>query len=419
MASNYLDKHRFCEPHITDVVSSDAGISVVIPCCNEPALLTSLQALWDCERTAGVVEVLVVINAAEDATDDILVQNIQTAGDAREWIQLHNDEKLRYFIIENNDLPKKHAGVGLARKIGMDEAVARFNQIGNDKGVIVCFDADCSCDPNYLKAIESHFNNNPLTPACSIYYEHPLHGDEFSSEIYEGIINYELFLRYYRQGLKYAGFPYAYHTIGSSMAVRSNIYQQQGGMNKRQAGEDFYFLQKIIPLGNFTELNTTKVIPSPRPSLRVPFGTGKAISEWLQNEKEQLLAYHPQSFTDLKILFQQVLGLYALKRERATGEFICSLPASVSEWLKLNDFEKHLEEIRANSSSQEAFVKRFFNWFNAFMVLKYVHFSRDNHYPDVEVGKAATELLKQMGSKKGKASTNIQLLSFYRQLDRR
>lgn len=401
-----------------DAVSEDVGISVVIPCCDEPALLTSLQALWDCERTVCTVEVLVVINASEDATDDILVQNIRAAGDAVEWIGLHSDEKLRFFLIEKNDLPKKHAGVGLARKIGMDEAVARFNQIGNDEGIIVCFDADCSCDPNYLKCIESHFSSNPLTPACSIYFEHPLQGEEFGKEVYEGITNYELFLRYYRQGLRFAGFPYAYHTIGSSMAVRSHIYQQQGGMNKRQAGEDFYFLQKIIPLGKFTELITTRVIPSPRPSLRVPFGTGKAISEWLEEEKEELLAYHPQTFNDLKTFFLQVPGLYALIGEGAGSEFIRSLPVSIAEWLNMNDFEKHLEEIRANSSSQQAFVKRFFNWFNAFMVLKYVHFSRDNHYPDVEVGKAATELLEQTGANYGNATTNRQLLAFYRELDR-
>src|SRR5213594_3575687 len=92
-------------------------------------------------------------------------------------------------------------------------------------------------------------------------------------KVAEAIAAYELHLRYYVRALRYAGFPYAHHTIGSCMAVRADVYKKQGGMNKRQAGEDFYFLQKIIPLGHFTDLTETKVIPSSRPSDRVPFGT--------------------------------------------------------------------------------------------------------------------------------------------------
>src|SRR4029434_9989987 len=100
-------------------------------------------------------------------------------------------------------------------------------------------------------------------------------------EIYKAIAAYELHLRYYLQALRTAGFPHGYHTIGSSMAVRARTYMEQGGMNRRQAGEDFYFLHKLIPLGGFTELNSTTVYPLPRPSNRVPFGTGRAVSEWL------------------------------------------------------------------------------------------------------------------------------------------
>ena len=81
----------------------------------------------------------------------------------------------------------------------------------------------------------------------------------------------------------HALFPFAFHTIGSSMAVRASSYMRQGGMNKRKAGEDFYFQQKIIPLCGFTECNSTVVYPSPRPSYRVPFGTGRAMLGYLQN----------------------------------------------------------------------------------------------------------------------------------------
>jgi hypothetical protein len=46
-------------------------------------------------------------------------------------------------------------------------------------------------------------------------------------------------------------FSYAYHTVGSAMAVKAYQYVKVGGMNRRQAGEDFYFIQKLVHSGNF------------------------------------------------------------------------------------------------------------------------------------------------------------------------
>jgi len=42
-------------------------------------------------------------------------------------------------------------------------------------------------------------------------------------------------------------------------------------MNRKQAGEDFYFIQKLMPLGGYFALNSTAIYPSPRESSRVPF----------------------------------------------------------------------------------------------------------------------------------------------------
>ena len=62
-------------------------------------------------------------------------------------------------------------------------------------------------------------------------------------------------------------------------------------MNRKKAGEDFYFLQKLFDAGHFSECNTTRVIPSPRPSDRVIFGTGPAIREYLETAVS--LTFHP------------------------------------------------------------------------------------------------------------------------------
>ena len=43
----------------------------------------------------------------------------------------------------------------------------------------------------------------------------------------------------------FVGYPDSIYTIGSAFAVRAEAYMKQGGMNRRQAGEDFYFLYKL------------------------------------------------------------------------------------------------------------------------------------------------------------------------------
>ena len=73
--------------------------------------------------------------------------------------------------------------------------------------------------------------------------------------------------------MKYSNLPYSFHTIGSAFALTASAYTRQGGMNRRKAGEDFYFINKLIKGEIFGEINDTKVIPSPRISDRVPFGT--------------------------------------------------------------------------------------------------------------------------------------------------
>ena len=82
--------------------------------------------------------------------------------------------------------------------------------------------------------------------------------------------------------MTFAGLPYSYHTIGSAFAVTAKAYARQGGMNRRKAGEDFYFINKLIKGENFGEITNTTVFPSPRTSNRVPFGTGKAIVDALK-----------------------------------------------------------------------------------------------------------------------------------------
>ncbi|MDB4835253.1 hypothetical protein OAH12_01575, partial [Cyclobacteriaceae bacterium] len=342
-----------------------------------------LNSIYNCHRPNGYTEVIVVINQGENCNTEIEQQNLKTLQDTNHWIKSHNDdEKLQFHIIYITDLPKKHAGVGLARKIGMDEAVRRFEH--NPNGLIVCFDADSTVAPNYLVELHKYYNQYPKSNGCSIHFEHPLEGN-LPQENYLGILNYELHLRYYIHALKFVNYKNAHQTIGSSMAVRSSVYQKQGGMNKRKAGEDFYFLHKIIPLGNFHELTSTMVIPSPRVSDRVPFGTGKAINDFVQEQQgDYYETYNFSSFVDLKAFIDVVPSFYH-KNERYDFD---QVPLSVLQFFTEEELIKSLNNINKHSASFETFINRFYSFFDGLKVLKYIHFCRDHFYPNTEIKEA-------------------------------
>jgi len=416
----YLQRYATPGPRIKTKPADNLNLVIVIPSFRELHLDTALQNLINCEKPPCGVEVIVVINHSENAEEETrrinqesLAKGKETKKNAPSWINVH--------FITVYDMPAKHAGVGLARKIGMDEAVRRFEQLKATKdsihkqGIIVCFDADCACESNYLIAIYNHFELSN-TPACSIYYEHPIKGNGYSDLILKGIIQYELYLRYYVDALRWAGYPFAWQTVGSAIAVRSHIYQKQGGMNLRKAGEDFYFLQKLFSLPGFSELNTTTIKPSPRVSERVPFGTGKEISQWVNQQKEVLISYNPESFVDLQHFLTLLPKIYS---SNEIGETLKQLPANVQRYLDSRNFIPAFIKIKNNAGNYSSFIKQFYAWFNGLKVLQFFHFARDvQGQNDVPVVEAAQWLIQAVFSSDQPVHTPEELLKIFRRMDK-
>lgn len=410
---SYLEKHAFLDQLIETPPSNDLGLIVVIPSYNEPDLIASLHALHRCGKPNCSIEVIIVINDGDHNTAAVKQQNRESYEAAQKWSLKKSGLQIKYFPIYIQNLPKKHAGVGLARKIGMDEAVRRFEML-NRNGVITTFDADSTCAPNYFEAIHAYFHQHEKCDACSIHYEHPIYGGGEQNK-YVAIVLYELHLRYYINALKYAGFQQAVQTVGSAIAVKSKAYQQQGGMSKRKAGEDFYFIHKFTPLGTFQEIKSTTVFPSPRVSDRVPFGTGKAVGEILGNA-QIYDTYNPESIVVLKSFIQLVPEFYTKDYSNISDQ----IPSQLIPFLEEQKFENTLLEIKTNSTDQASFEKRFYRWFTAFRVMKLLHFLRDTHFENVGVKVAAKWLIEQMQEAKvSEKATVVDMLLWFREMDRK
>ena len=412
---HYLKRHLYCERQISERPSLNLNYTVVIPCYNEPDILTTLISLKKCMLPAGHIEVIVVVNSSKSEAQEIKEQNKKTVIEIQNWVGQNNTKEFCIYVIHQPDLPTKFAGVGLARKIGMDEAVSRFHETNNPDGIILSIDADTTVNPNYFTETENAFAQNPDAIGCNIYFEHPVSGNDYPDQVYKAIIRYELYLRYYVQCLKYTGFPYAYHTIGSCFGIKAEVYAKQGGMNKRKAGEDFYFLHKVFSLGKFIQINTTKVIPSPRPSYRVPFGTGPKIEKIVNHEEPELFTYNPETLDGIKQFFYIKNNFF--KKDDAVVINSCKfLPEILLKFLNKLNYIDAVAEINKNSATPEAFTKRFFNWFNAFRILKYLNFSHENHYRKIEICNACNILLEKLKIENSNKNPE-ELLLFFRRME--
>lgn len=412
-ADEYLAKQGGPKKIIQTPPAENLKYVVVIPAYNEYGLLESLDSLIRCKRPAFSIEVIVAINWPFNSEEKIINENLQIKKEAEIWANERNEKSLFFHLILAEPENEKRSGVGFARKTGMDEAIQRFAQINRSDGVILSLDADIAIEPTYFTEIENHLNTFPKADGCTVYFEHPLNQSS-NDEIRQAIVQYELHQRYYLQALRFAGHPNSFHTVGSAFVVKAETYCLQGGMNLRKAGEDFYFLQKIFDLGNFTECNSTCIYPSPRPSLRVPFGTGPVIDRYLES-KHNLLTFNFELFTILKEFFD-ISGNLIKYASAEDFSFLDTLHPLMQEYLRINAINHRLPEIFRNSSNEYSFLKRFFRWFNMFRMLKFLNFGKSNFH-DIPVRDASIQLLERK-MLKIESKDNEGLLNQMRQLEK-
>lgn len=415
-ASAYLAERAIFPEFIKEQPDPETGLVIVVPSYNETGITSMLDSLIRCSEPDCGTEVIIVVNAPADAAEESFENNRRTINDVEQWKRNHSVCFFSLFNIDASSFSIPRWGVGLARKTGMDEAVRRFNNLEKPDGVIISLDADCTVEKNYLTAICDDFYKRKDRSACSIYFEHPLSGGEFSDCHYRAIILYELHLRYYNQGLRFAGFPCAYQTIGSAMGVKSGPYVKAGGMNRREAGEDFYFIQKLIPSGGYFNLNSTTVYPSSRSSFRVPFGTGATIKKMTSGNDEFLLSYNIQAFKDLKSLFSMA-GKLSENAEDDPGSLYNELPMSIRLFISRQVWISKILEIRRNTAGSPSFRKRFFGWFNMFMTVKYMNMIHKELFEKKNIMESAAEFLILTGD--SFCSDNpLKLLDHYRWIEK-
>jgi hypothetical protein len=207
-------------------------------------------------------------------------------------------------------------GVGLARKIGCDMALGLWAEGGVVSPWIHCSDADVRLPRDYFERIVLDADSGPPAAVRLYDFEHIRDGDAAS---HAAALRYELYLRYYVLGLRAAGSPYAYHSISSTLAIEASAYAKVRGFPRRQAGEDFHVLNKLAKVGRVAPLRGETIALSGRVSDRVPFGTGRAITQELARIETGASqpAYDPRVFAYLKVWIDTLNALTANETDPA------------------------------------------------------------------------------------------------------
>ena len=392
--TTYLNKFGLDKWKLETAEANKYKVIVVVPAIMEydgiRKLLKSLSEN-DKEHFSDCL-VIFVINNATSAKQEIKNDNQKTLSLLRSIInekiginKITDDvinSGLNLGVVDaatgNLQFDDKTGGVGLARKIGMDLALTAFDYNSRNKNIIVCLDADCVVDKNYLAAIIQSYQDNKCG-AAYIKFRHDINGENDS--LNEAMICYELFLRYFVLGLKMAGSAYAFHSVGSTLTCDAESYIKIGGMNKRKAGEDFYFIEKLAKVTGIGYIDSTTVYPSGRDSWRVPFGTGQRIGRFNSGTHEEYLLYSFRSFLILK----DWLNLFHSTKIFSAKEYLDQakkIHPAVYEFLSNNSFAVEWERIIKNSKTEAQINKQKLLWFDGFRTFKFIHFFRDNYFPD-------------------------------------
>lgn len=402
----------------TLIANDTEGISqvVVIPALAEREMLFSTLASLARNYPASLENsfVLCVVNNKDNSPAAVKENNRQTIkcldalvnrkslGIFQEEKELYpllndvSDSKMRLGFIdassEGLEIPPNTGGVGMARKIGMDTAVRLLKKnTGSDK-MILSLDADTLVQNNYLSVIGNYFT--PAIKTAIVAYEHQMPVDHPEQA---AICCYEIFLRYWILGLRYAQSSWAFHSIGSTISVTPEAYLAVRGMNKLEAGEDFYFLNKLAKIGRIDYIKETCVYPSARSSFRVPFGTGKRIQKFLSGKhEEEYLLYDPRIFS----ILADWLKLMYTRSIRGEDEIIKeaeTIHPKLKDFLKESKFPEFLFRILRGVKDEQTLKRHLNDWFDSFRTLKLINYFSREVYPQINMFRALDVILAASG----------------------
>ena len=365
---------------------------LVLPAYREsPALLQKLTQL---PAARGRTLVIFVLNRPDSDSDTqantelrLALQGSSLPREQRGTVSIHClNPHTDLYLLDMESLygtTPAALGVGLARKTGCDLAVQWMAAGGISGQWLCCTDADATLPADYFEQLGSA----PPDAVAAVFPFRHVPGEEPACDTATAL--YELRLHHYVLGLEYAGSAYAYHTLGSCLALRASAYTHVRGFPQRAGAEDFYVLNKLAKLGPIARLSGACIELQSRRSSRVPFGTGPAVQALLATDQphKAALFYHPHCFEALRALLAGLPELAHAPAQDITQLLVShgmnhTVAAQAQQGLAALGITVALAHCQRQSTSSDQFQRQFLQWFDAFRTLKFIHAMRAAGWPD-------------------------------------
>jgi len=336
---------------------------IVIPCYNEyNYIFKTLKSINKQHiNYLNNTLVIIVINNSDRASYQIKNNNKLTYSSLMK-------KKYTFEVIiidcfsKNNMFNKKIAGVGAARKTGLDFAL----QYAKNDSLLCSLDADTIVSEYYLSTINKVFIKNKINSATVNF----AHQSSKNAIINEGIKKYEIILKEVARSIKRAGSPYGYVSLGSTIICNVKAYIACGGMSKKKATEDFYFLQALSKYSPIFTIDKVLVFPSSRDTHRVYLGTGFRMQEYKSTKQFTNLVFSSKSFKFLKEIITIANITWDKNFTIFQKHILKKLNKKVLDFLILKDIKNVWNKFQDNSKTQKQFMVFFHQWFDALMIIQ-------------------------------------------------
>ena len=318
----------------------------------------------------GKIQVYVCVNQPRSDYADARFRTRIEHNRALWKLLLQNPWKLSLFPIDRfseEQAWEKKGGVGMARRCCVETLLPQ----AGDGDILINMDADTLFAPDYVSCIVRCFERDRHTAAVTPAYYHCLSGNAATDR---ALLRYEIYMRCFLIELLRIGSPYAFTALGSAICCRIGTCRKVGGFDSQQAGEDFYFLQKIAKSGKIRLDPGCTVFPSSRASERVPFGTGPAVRNLQESEKRYPI-FPPDAFDRIAESYRLLPEFRNADISTPLTDFISTENGNTDIWNKL----------RRNYPSAEAFTKAFHQKADGLRIFQFLrHYAAEHPASDEE-----------------------------------
>jgi len=336
---------------------------IAIPALNEldhlPGLIDDLQ-----KQTFSDFKVFICVNNPDEWWSDPVKKEI-CENNRKTIIFLKKIHDLNLTVLDRSSKglgwKGKRKGVGYARK----ELFEAIDRIADDEDIVISLDADTRIRPDFSKSVNKQFTKHKKALLLTNPYYHELTGNDTHDRAF---LRYELYMRYYLINLLLINSPYAFSALGSAISFRIKGYRKISGITPKEAGEDFYFVNRMKKAGEILIWNDETVFPSSRESDRVPFGTGPAVIKGKKGDWDSYPFYDKEAFARIGETYKLFPKL-----------FIQDCETPIDDFIEENLGQNIWEPLRKNFKAEKLFIRACHEKIDGLRILQILKFYQNGN----------------------------------------